>query len=125
MPLRNVPISNPQTLYFPSGFTKGDMIRYYVDIASVMLPHLRDRPTTLIRFPEGVRGEKFYEKNVPSHAPDWIETHGVARRYHEGEINYVHVLVQNLETPIWCANLGAIEFHPFLHHQVTRPAHSC
>ena len=113
MAKRNVTITHPEKLYFPSGFKKVDMIRYYGAVAAVMLPHLKDRPITLIRFPQGVRGEKFYEKNAPRHAPDWIKTVQVARRHHEGFINYI--LVNNVETLAWCANLGAIEFHPFLH----------
>jgi bifunctional non-homologous end joining protein LigD len=120
---RPVTFSHPEKRYFPSGFTKGDMLRYYVGIAKLMLPHLRDRPVTLIRFPEGVKGESFYEKNAPAHAPDWIETFPVPRRKHEGVINYI--LVNNAETLAWCANLGAIEFHPFLHRvpEIDRPTH--
>jgi bifunctional non-homologous end joining protein LigD len=66
MPKRNVTISHPDKLYFPSGFKKIDMIRYYGAVAPVMLPHLKNRPVTLIRFPNGVRGEKFYEKMLPA-----------------------------------------------------------
>lgn len=123
MPKRNVVITHPERVYFPSGFTKVDMIRYYGEIAPAMLPHLRDRPVTLIRFPEGVKGEKFYEKNAPAHAPAWIKTAKVARRHHEGFINYI--LVNDVETLAWCANLGAIEFHPFLHKAKAqqRPTH--
>lgn len=113
MPRRDVQLTNPQKVYFPSGYTKGDMLRYYVEIAPFMLPHLKDRPVTLIRFPNGVKGEKFYEKNAPGHAPEWIRTHAVPRQHHEGDIKYI--LVQDVETLTWCANLGAIEFHPFLH----------
>lgn len=119
MPRRSSATARPVTLssldkrYFPSGFTKGEMIRYYVDMAEYILPHLRDRPVTLIRFPEGVRGGSFYEKNAPAHTPDWISTHPVPRHRREGHINYI--LVNNVETLAWCANLGAIEFHPFLH----------
>src|SRR3954463_14017183 len=99
------------------------MIRYYVGIAPLMLPHLRDRPVTLIRFPEGVKGESFYEKNAPAHAPEWIETFPVPRRKHTGNINYI--LINNAETLAWCANLGSIEFHPFLHKvpDIDRPTH--
>lgn len=99
------------------------MLRYYVEIAPVILPHLHDRPITLIRFPDGVKGESFYEKNAPKHAPDWIETFAVARREHEGSINYI--LINNTETLAWCANLGAIELHPFLHRvpALDRPTH--
>ncbi|MEO6994545.1 MAG: non-homologous end-joining DNA ligase [Lacunisphaera sp.] len=118
-----VTITNPDKLYFPSGFRKIDMIRYYGSIASAMLPHLKNRPVTLIRFPNGVRGEKFYEKNAPRHAPGWIKTAPVPRQQHGGFINYI--LVNDVETLAWCANLGAIEFHPFLHRfpRLERPTH--
>lgn len=120
---REVSFSNLDKRYFPSGFTKGDMIRYYLDVAPFILPHLKDRPVTLIRFPEGVKGGSFYEKNAPRHAPEWIATYQVPRRHHEGHINYM--LVNNAETLAWCANLGAIELHPFLHcvPAIDRPTH--
>ncbi len=115
--------TNTDKVFFPSGFTKGDMIRYYLEIAPVLLPHLKERPVTLIRFPDGVKGESFYEKNAPGFAPDWITTFAVARREHEGHINYI--LINSAETLAWCANLAAIELHPFLHRapQVDRPTH--
>lgn len=118
-----VSFSNVDKLYFPSGFTKGDMLRYYIEVAPYMLPHLKDRPVTLIRFPDGVRGGSFYEKNAPKHAPDWITTFRVPRHRHEGFINYI--LVNDVETLAWCANLGAIEFHPFLHRvpKIEEPTH--
>ena len=122
-PERPVTFSNAGKVYFPSGFTKGEMIRYYLDVAPHILPHLEDRPVTLIRFPEGVKGESFYEKNAPKHAPDWITTFQVPRRHHEGHINYI--LINNAETLAWCANLGAIELHPFLHRvpNIDTPTH--
>ncbi len=110
---RAVAVTHPDKVYFPSGFTKAEMIRYYAGIAPAMLPHLRNRPVTLIRFPEGVKGESFYEKNAPAHRPDWVKTFPVPRRAHEGNIDYI--LINDLETLAWCANLGAIELHPFLH----------
>ena len=110
-------------LYFPSGYTKGEMIQYYLEVAPFMLPHLKDRPVTLIRFPEGVRGESFYEKNAPAHAPEWIKTFPVPRGREEGHINYI--LINDVETLAWCANLGAIEIHPFLHRspKIEQPTH--
>ncbi|MES2696059.1 MAG: non-homologous end-joining DNA ligase, partial [Verrucomicrobiota bacterium] len=98
-------------------------IRYYLEVAPFILPHLKSRPVTLIRFPEGVMGESFYEKNAPRHAPDWVETYEVPRQHHEGHINYI--LINNAETLAWCANLGAIELHPFLHRvpEIDRPTH--
>ena len=120
---RPVTFSSLDKIYFPSGFTKGEMIRYYLEVARWLLPHLHDRPITLIRFPEGVKGESFYEKNAPGHAPSWIETFRVPRQHHEGHINYI--LVNNAETLAWCANLGAIELHPFLHRvpKIDTPTH--
>ncbi len=121
---RPVTFSNPDKVYFPSGFTKGEMIRYYLEAAPFILPHLQDRPVTLIRFPDGVKGGSFYEKNAPKHAPDWISTFHVPRRHHEGRINYI--LINNPETLAWCANLGAIELHPFLHRvpDIDCPTHA-
>ncbi|MDO8540537.1 MAG: non-homologous end-joining DNA ligase [Opitutaceae bacterium] len=121
--LRPVSFSNPDKLYFPNGFTKGQMIRYYLEVAPFILPHLENRPVTLIRFPDGVKGGSFYEKDAPKHAPDWITTFRVPRNRHEGYINYI--LVNNPETLAWCANLGAIEFHPFLHRvpDIDTPTH--
>lgn len=120
---RPVNFSHPEKVYFPSGFTKGEMIRYYLDVAPQILPHLENRPVTLIRFPDGVNGGSFYEKNAPKHAPDWITTFEVPRRHHEGHIDYI--LINNAETLAWCANLGAIELHPFLHRipAIDRPTH--
>ena len=120
---RPVSFSNLDKLYFPSGFTKGEMIRYYLEVAPLILPHLENRPVTLIRFPDGVKGGSFYEKNAPKHTPDWVTTFHVPRRRHEGHINYI--LINNAETLAWCANLGAIELHPFLHcvPQIDQPTH--
>ena len=70
---RQLSLSNlGKVLYPDSGFTKGEVIDYYARIADVMLPHLRDRPVTFRRWPDGTGGKSFIEKHVPSHAPDWI-----------------------------------------------------
>jgi bifunctional non-homologous end joining protein LigD len=105
--------SHVEKVYFPSGYTKGAMIEYYLQVAPYMVPHLRDRPVTLIRFPNGVKGESFYEKNAPAHRPDWIKTFAVPRGSDHGNIDYI--LINDAKTLAWCANLGTIEFHPFLH----------
>ena len=120
---RKVTFTNPDKIYFPSGFTKGEMVRYYIEVAPFILPHLEDRPVTLIRFPDGVKGESFYEKNAPRHTPEWVETFDVPRRHEAGHIHYI--LINNAETLAWCANLGAIELHPFLHRVpgIDRPTH--
>jgi bifunctional non-homologous end joining protein LigD len=108
-----IKFSNTDKVFFPTGFTKGEMIKYYLEVAPYILPHLEDRPVTLIRFPDGAKGESFYEKNAPGFAPEWIDTFKVPRREHEGFINYI--LINKAETLGWCANLAAIELHPFLH----------
>lgn len=118
-----VEFSNLKKLYFPSGYTKGEMIRYYIEVAPYILPHLKDRPVTLIRFPDGVKGESFYEKNAPDHRPDWVKTFEVPRREKDSFTNYI--LINDAETLAWCANLGAIELHPFLHRvpKLEKPTH--
>jgi bifunctional non-homologous end joining protein LigD len=118
-----VSFSNLEKVFFPATkFRKGDLIKYYIDVAPVLLPHFRDRPVTLIRMPDGVRGEKFYEKNAPGHAPGWIQTTKVPRS-EGGVINYI--MLNGAPTVAWCANLGTIEFHPFLHRarDIQRPTH--
>lgn len=119
-----IKFSNLEKVFFPAaGYTKGEMIRYYLDVAPYLLPHLHDRPVTLIRFPDGLTGEKFYEKNAPRFAPDWVRTEEVPRRHHEGHINYL--VVDDARTLAWCANLAALELHPFLHRvdDLDRPTH--
>jgi len=120
----DVTFTHVDKVFFPqTGFTKGDLIQYYLSAAPYILPHLKDRPVTLIRYPDGVTGEKFYEKNAPKYAPKWIKTFGVDRRQHPGEVNYI--IVNDARTLAWCANLAAIEFHPFLHRipQIGRPTY--
>ncbi|MDB6095062.1 MAG: hypothetical protein JWM32_2624 [Verrucomicrobia bacterium] len=119
-----VKFSNLQKIFFPEvGFTKGQMIKYYVDVAPYLLPHLKQRPVTLIRFPDGIQGGQFYEKNAPKFTPPWVETYAVNRRHQAGSTNYI--LINDAPTLAWCANLAAIELHPFLHRapDLERPTH--
>ena len=119
-----VTFTHVEKVFFPKdGFTKGQLIRYYIDVADRILPHLKDRPVTLIRFPDGVAGQKFYEKNAPKFAPPWIETFSVPRRHEEGEIHYI--LINDVRSLAWCANIAAIELHPFLHRapKLHQPTH--
>src|SRR5215510_15866186 len=85
---KTVPVSNLNKIYYPEvGFTKGQVIDYYIRISTVLLPHLKDRPLTLKRYPDGVEGPFFYEKRCPSHRPDWVQTAAVWSEQNEGEIN--------------------------------------
>ena len=110
---RKLTLSNLDKVLYPAaGFTKGQVIDYYVRVAPALLPHLRDRPLTLKRYPGGVDQEFFYEKNAPMHRPDWVK---VAPIWSEGNHRYVnYVLANDLPTLVWVANLASIELHPSL-----------
>jgi bifunctional non-homologous end joining protein LigD len=113
---RRLKISNWDKVLFPaSGFTKGDLIAYYARIAPAVLPHLHDRALTLKRYPGGVDAQHFYEKNSPSHRPDFVQTERV------GDIDYT--LAQGLPTLVWLGNLADIELHTSLSlaHAPERP----
>ncbi len=97
---RPVRLSNlGKVLYPEAGFTKGQLIDYYVRIAPVLLPHLKGRPLTLKRYPNGVTGMYFYEKNCPSHRPEWVQTAPVWSEGNNKWMNYC--LVQDLATLVW------------------------
>jgi bifunctional non-homologous end joining protein LigD len=107
---RMLSLSNLDKVYYPEvGFTKGAVIEYYTRIAPVLLPYLRDRHLTLKRYPNGVRGEYFYEKQCPGHRPDWVRTAGVWSRHNGREIDYC--VADDLSTLVWLANLADLELH--------------
>ena len=112
---RRIPVSNLDKIFFPGEkFTKAHVIDYYIRISKYLLPHLRSHPVTLKRFPEGVFGEFFYEKDAPAFTPDWVKTVLVPRRETPGpDIRYI--LINDLPTLVWLANLANLEIHPFLH----------
>ncbi len=113
---RELSISNLDKIFFPeNGFTKGDVIAFYSGIADVLLPHLRDRPLTMKRFPDGVTGKFFYEKNSPKHTPSWVKTFPVPRTEGGPDINYI--LCNDRATLVWLANLADIEKHVLLARQ--------
>ena len=102
-----------KVLYPVTGFTKAEVIKYYIDVSPVLLPHLKDRPISLKRYPDGVEGFFFYEKQCPSHRPDWINTARVSSRRKEGFIDYC--VMNDLSALVWAANLADLELHTFLH----------
>jgi bifunctional non-homologous end joining protein LigD len=119
---RKLRVSNLNKVLYPkAGFTKGQLIDYYIRIAPVLLPHLKDRPLTLKRYPNGVEGEFFYEKNCPAHRPAWVKTAKVWSEGNQREMRYC--LAQDLPTLVWAANLADIELHTSLARKkdVTRP----
>ncbi|QXJ24578.1 ATP-dependent DNA ligase [Actinomadura graeca] len=108
---RRLKLSNLGKDLYPE-FTKGEVIDYYARVAPVMLPHLRDRPSTRIRWPDGVHGGKFFEKNAPSHTPGWVRTATVPTPGSStGRDTLDFVVVDDLPTLVWCANLAALELH--------------
>ncbi len=110
---KTVPVSNLDKVFYPEpGFTKGQVIDYYIRISPVLLPHLKDRPLTLKRYPDGVVGGFFYEKRCPSYRPEWIQTAGVWSERHDSQIHYC--LANDLPSIVWAANLGDLELHTFL-----------
>ncbi len=110
---KTLAVSNLNKVLYPkAGFTKGQVIDYYIRIAPVLLPHLKDRPLTMKRYPNGVEGEFFYEKNCPAHRPSWVKT---AKVWSEGNKRDMHYcLAQDLPTLVWAANLADLELHTSL-----------
>ena len=120
---RRLSLSNlDKPMYPEAGFTKGHVIDYYTRVAPAVLGHLRDRPLTLKRYPNGVDGGHFYEKQCPSHAPDWVRTTRVnSSRARDGKIDFC--LANDLPTLVWLANLADLELHTSLAlaHDYSRP----
>jgi bifunctional non-homologous end joining protein LigD len=111
---RRLKLSNLEKVLWPAtGFTKGQMVDYYVRVAPVLLPHLRRRPLTLKRYPNGVDDKFFYEKNCPSHRPEWVETIPMGSRGDAGK-TIEYCAADDLPTLVWVANLASIELHPLL-----------
>jgi len=110
---QSLELSNLDKVLYPAaGFTKGEVINYYTQIAGVLLPHLRGRAVTRIRFPNGVDGQSFFEKNKPGGTPDWVrvETMPVPGSTKDREtIDFV--VADDLPTLVWLANLAALELH--------------
>jgi bifunctional non-homologous end joining protein LigD len=110
---RTVDVSNLNKVFYPkTGFTKGQVIDYYINISPYLLPHLKGRPVTLKRYPNGVEGFFFYEKQIPASHPEWVKTANVKRK-DGSEINYC--VFDSLPVLVWAANLADLELHTFLH----------
>lgn len=104
-------LSHLDRVLFPrSGFTKAEMLDYYTRVAPALLGQLADRPVTRIRFPQGVAGERFFEKNLPRGAPAWVRHHVLPAGPGSGTSLDLPV-IDGLASLVWAANLGAIELH--------------
>jgi bifunctional non-homologous end joining protein LigD len=109
---RTLKVTNLDKVMYPkAGFTKRDVIEYYVAIAPAILPHLEERPLTRIRFPNGVEDKSFFEKQCPSHRPDWVRTAPV----HLSKKTVDFCLCDDVPTLVWLANLAALELHTSMH----------
>jgi bifunctional non-homologous end joining protein LigD len=104
---RQLTLTNLEKVLYPDGTTKGQVVDYYVRIAPVLLPHLAGRNITMKRFPDGSTKQGFFAKNLPSHAPDWIER----VELHDN----TYIVCRDLPTLVWMANLAALELHVPLH----------
>lgn len=113
---RTLKLSNLEKVLYPrTGTTKGEVINYYVQVAPTLLPHLADRAVTRIRWPHGVEGPSFFEKNAPAGTPSWVHTAEVPTTGSRGESRHgdtlVFPVVDDLPTLVWLANLAALELH--------------
>ena len=110
---KKLSLSNLEKIMYPAvGFTKAQVIDYYVRIAPVLLPHLKGRPLTLKRDPNGVNGMHFYEKNCPEHRPEWVKTAPIWSPGNNKWMDYC--LMQDVPSLVWAANLADLELHTSL-----------
>jgi bifunctional non-homologous end joining protein LigD len=104
---RRLRLSNLDKVLYPrTGFTKGQVVDYYARIALAMLPHLEDRPVTMVRLPDGIDGERFFEKRCPGHRPDWLDTVPL-----DADSSVAACTIADVAGLVWTANLAALELH--------------
>ena len=120
-PVREVLITNRDKVFFPEkGLTKGDLLDYYQNAAAWMLPYLADRPLVLTRFPDGIHGKSFYQRDAPAFVPDWLQRKTLWSDSAEREVHYF--VAQNAESLVYLANMGAIPIHAW-HSRITDLEH--
>jgi bifunctional non-homologous end joining protein LigD len=109
---RTVQVSSTAKVFFPDdGVTKGDLVGYYRDVAEVMVPHLRERPCNLQRFPNGITAPGFFQQDASDHFPDWVRRVTVPRLGRGGTVD--HVVCDDAATLVYLANQGTVTFHPW------------
>lgn len=110
---REIRLTNLDKVYWPEdGYTKRDLIEYYYRVSPYLLPHLRDRPLSLVRFPDGVASSGFYQKDAPQGVPQWVRIVPIMSKEKETYTNFI--LCDSVETLVWMANSGVIEINPWL-----------
>ncbi len=111
---RKLVVTNPDKVLYRAGHvTKAQVVEYYVKVSRWLLPHFKNHPVTLKRYPDGVHGEFFYEKDAPGFTPEWVKTAPVPR--HDGGPDIRYILINDVATLAWVANIASLELHPFLH----------
>ncbi|AQS59367.1 non-homologous end-joining DNA ligase [Desulforamulus ferrireducens] len=116
---KNIKLTNLNKLMWPEGLTKAHLVKYYTDIAPYLLPYMKGRPLVMKRYPNGIQGEYFYQKECPTYAPAWLQTVSIP---HGGKIvNYI--MCEDTATLVWLANQGCIEMHAWLSqkHSIENP----
>lgn len=109
---QHVQLTNLEKVLYPNGFTKGQVIDYYSRIAPVLLPHLADRSLTRTRYPNGVEGQPFFEKNAPRGTPSWVRTVELpSPGSSKDRTSIEYVVIDGLAPLVWTANLAALELH--------------
>jgi bifunctional non-homologous end joining protein LigD len=121
---RALKVSNLDKSFFPDeGITKGDLLSYYRAVAPVLVPHLKDRPFTMLRYPDGIKGKRFFQKDAPSHLPEWIETYRalVSTRESPRTKKWVNfALVDDELALLWMVNMGCIDMNTW-YSRVDKP----
>jgi bifunctional non-homologous end joining protein LigD len=110
---RELRLTNLEKPFWPDeGITKGDLVAYYEDVAAVLVPHLRGRPFTMKRYPDGWQGNNFFQKQAPSHMPSWIKRAPFPASTREGEKKIIeYALVDDELALLWMVNMGCIDMH--------------
>ena len=119
-----ISLTNLDKVFWPAqdgrpAVTKRDMVRYYTRMANFIVPHLRDRPLTLTRYPDGILGQSFYQKHWAHELPEFVETLRVFSSTNEGDVEYI--MVNNAQTLVWLAQLADLEMHPWLSRTIPEP----
>ncbi|MDI9569043.1 MAG: non-homologous end-joining DNA ligase [bacterium] len=119
---RQVRLTNLEKVLWPgAGYTKAALLKYLISVYPYLGPHLFQRPLVVTRWPTGIGGKSFYQKNAPAHTPDWVETFSWKTSRGGRTINYI--LCNNLETLVWLGNQACLEYHPWLSsvHNINNP----
>ena len=111
-PARELKLTNLEKVFFPDeDITKGDLLEYYGSVADLLLPYLRDRPITLVRYPDGIKGKHFFQKQAPVHTPDWMRTASLPSRSGGGGKDIRYLMVDDRDGLLWMINSGCIDVH--------------